>query len=121
MSDRRSKIINKIQARCHIVDTGFLINNHPSPCHIWQGPDSGTGRGGGYGRMCLDNQTVAVHLVVYTHYYGYIPKKKQIDHLCEQRRCCNPEHLELVTHLKNQKRRAERSKNKESQCPYSNQ
>ena len=29
--------------------------------------------------MSLDGQTVAVHLVVFTHYYGYIPGKKQID------------------------------------------
>ena len=74
------------------------------------GDGPGDGRGGGYGRMCLDGQTVAVHLVAYTHYYGYIPKTKQIDHLCEQRCCCNPQHLELVTHLRNQRRRAARRK-----------
>lgn len=51
--------------------------------------------------MSLDGQTVAVHLVVYTHYYGYIPGKKQIDHKCNQRLCCNPAHLQMVTHLKN--------------------
>lgn len=105
---RREAIIQKIEARCDILDLGFVLNDKPSPCHIWTGPDSGTGRGGGYGRMCLDGQTVATHLVTFTHYYGYIPGKKQVDHLCNNRLCCNPAHLELVTHKRNQRRRAKR-------------
>lgn len=108
--DRRQMVIEKIQARCAIEHTGFEINGKPSPCHLWTGPDSGNGKGGGYGRMHLDGQTVATHLVAYTHYFGYIPNKKQVDHLCNQRRCCNPQHLELVTHLQNQRRRAKRAK-----------
>jgi hypothetical protein len=107
--DRRSSILDRIMERVLVEDYGFLLNGKPSPCHIWQGPTSGEGKGGGYGRMSLNAQTVAVHLVVYTHYFGYIPGKKQIDHLCNQRLCCNPVHLELVTHLRNQRRRAARS------------
>lgn len=42
--------------------------------------------------------------------FGYIPGNKQVDHLCNQRLCCNPQHLELVTHQTNQRRRAARSK-----------
>lgn len=109
VADRRTTIIEKIEARCDIVDTGYFIDGKPSPCHLWTGPTSGDGRGGGYGRMSLNNQTVAVHLVAYTHYYGYIPSKKQVDHLCNNRLCCNPQHLELVTHLQNQRRRAKRA------------
>lgn len=109
-TDRRQMVIEKIEARCDIVDTGFRINNKASPCHLWTGPTSGSGRGGGYGRMCLDGQTVATHIVAYTHYFGYIPGKKQIDHLCNQRLCCNPQHLEMVTHLRNQRRRAARTR-----------
>lgn len=115
--NRRETIINKIEDRCDIQYTGFIIDGQPSPCHLWQGPTSGTGRGGGYGRMSLNGHTVAVHLVAYTHYHGYIPGNKQIDHLCNQRLCCNPQHLELVTHLKNQKRRANRSKEKTIEHP----
>lgn len=36
---------------------------------------------------------------------GYLPPKKHVDHLCRNRRCWNPEHLEAVTHKQNQKRR----------------
>lgn len=106
---RRTRILDRIKDRLSIEDRGFVFKGRPSPCHIWSGSDSGKGRGGGYGRMSLGGQTVAVHLVVYTHYYGYIPSKKQIDHLCNQRACCNPLHLEMVTHKQNQKRRVKRS------------
>lgn len=110
LDDRRNGIIKRIHERVLVVDNGFLVDGRPSPCHIWQGPTSGEGRGGGYGRMSLNGQTVAVHLVVYSHFYGYIPGKKQIDHLCNHRLCCNPTHLEMVTHKVNQKRRVARSK-----------
>ncbi|MNR64925.1 hypothetical protein D3C85_1877590 [compost metagenome] len=53
---------------------------------------------------------MAVHLVIYSHYYGYIPGKKQIDHRCNNRLCCNPAHLQMVSHLKNQQLRAKRTK-----------
>lgn len=107
---RRESIIEKVMARILVEDHGYRINGVPSPCHIWQGPTSGDGKGGGYGRMSLNGQTVAVHLVVYTHYFGYIPSTKQIDHLCNVRLCCNWQHLELVSHKRNQKRRAQRAK-----------
>lgn len=110
LAARREFIMSRIYERVEVQDLGFTLGGQPSPCHIWTGPDSGDGKGGGYGRMSLNSQTVAVHLVVYTHYYGYIPGKKQIDHLCNNRRCCNPVHLEMVSHLKNQRRRAKRAK-----------
>lgn len=112
LDDRRTGIMERILAKVTITDTGFILDDKPSPCFEWNGSDSGTGRGGGYGRMSLNGQTVAVHLVVYTHFYGYIPGKKQIDHLCNNRLCCNPAHLEMVSHLLNQKRRATRAKDK---------
>lgn len=110
--DRRDQIIEKISLRTEIIDNGFVVGDKPSPCFIWKGPTSGDGRGGGYGRMALDGQTVAVHIVSYTHFFGFIPGKKQVDHLCNHRRCWNPAHLDLVTHKQNQKRRDQRLKEK---------
>lgn len=111
ISSRRDEIMLRIHERVSVEDRGFVLDNKPSPCHIWTGQDSGEGRGGGYGRMSLNSQTVAVHRVVYTHFYGLIPGKKQIDHRCNNRLCCNPAHLEMVSHLRNQRLRAKRSKN----------
>ncbi len=102
LTERRKTIFEKIMSRVKI--------NSDSGCWEWQGPTSGTGRGGGYGRMSLDGQTVAVHIVMFCNFFGFIPGKKQIDHKCNNRICCNPDHLEMVTHLQNQKRRAQRKK-----------
>lgn len=97
MSERRLKIFSKILLRLNF--------DSPDGCWLWTGPTSGEGRGGGYPRMCLDGQTVAVHRVMFTHRHGYVPGKKQIDHKCRNRLCCNPDHLEIVTHKENQRRR----------------
>lgn len=98
-SSRRERIRAKVMANVEIdPETG---------CWNWTGPDSGDGRGGGYPRMCLDGQTVAVHRVMFTNEHGFIPGKKQIDHKCRNRLCVNPhpDHLEMVTHRENQKRK----------------
>lgn len=105
LPNRRKEVLQRIFERVDIRDLGFKLESLPSPCFIWTGPDSGTGRGGGYGRMSLNSQTVATHLVVYTHFYGYIPSKKQIDHKCRNRLCCNPAHLEMVSQKENCKSR----------------
>lgn len=57
--------------------------------------------------MKLSGQTVAVHRVSFTNANGYIPGKKQIDHVCRNRRCVNPDHLEMVTAKRNAIRRDE--------------
>lgn len=111
MLNRRHSIYDRIKQKIQVIHTGFELQNKPSPCHLWTGPTSGSGRGGGYGRMSLNSHTVATHLVVFVHFHGYIPGNRQVDHLCNQRLCCNPEHLELVSHVENQKRRAKRTKN----------
>src|SRR5574338_1089209 len=46
----------------------------------------------GYGLI-----TIAVHKLSYVMAKGKVPKGHVIDHLCRNRKCCNPEHLEAVT------------------------
>ena len=102
---RRDRIREKIMSRVEIVDAPDHMPAHLGPCCLWTGPTSGDGRGGDYPRMNLDGQTVAVHIVSWTNEHGFVPGKKQLDHLCRRRRCVNDQHLELVTHKQNQKRR----------------
>ena len=100
----RREIINRIVENIKICDQ--------TNCWVWQGATSGkedknkTGRG--YGRISIRGHTSAVHRVMYVCYYGYIPNKIQVDHLCFNRLCCNPEHLEAVTPKKNNKRKLKR-------------
>lgn len=104
---RRKSIIDRIVERCTMFGMGF-------GCWIWNGPTSGSGRGGGYARMSLNGRTVAVHKVVFTHFFGYIPGNRQVDHICNNRNCVNPLHLQLVSHKRNCKLRDERRANEDS-------
>lgn len=103
-------ILLRIQAKIHIRDLGFILNGISSPCHIWTGGTSGEGRGGGYGRVSIFGSTTAVHLFIWKRFKGAIRKGYQIDHMCNNRLCCNLLHLQMVTHLKNQRLRAKRAK-----------
>jgi hypothetical protein len=99
---RRERIREKVLAR--------VLIDEMTGCWVWQGPDSGTGRGGGYPRMSLDGGTVAVHKVMWIIENGPVPPRKQLDHECVQRMCVNPIHIQLVTHKRNQILRAARAR-----------
>lgn len=73
-------------------------------CWIWQGATSGSGRGGGYGRVKWDGVTQAVHKVVW-RIAGRRPLRRgeQLDHECRVRLCCNPAHLKPMYQPKNMK------------------
>lgn len=44
------------------------------------------------------------HVIFYIRYKGPIPDGLEIDHLCNNVRCVNPEHLEAKTHRANSRR-----------------
>jgi hypothetical protein len=48
--------------------------------------------------------TILVHRAVYEHLVGPIPHRHDLDHLCRTPACCNPLHLEPVTHAENMRR-----------------
>ena len=59
----------------------------------------------GYGILTFTNKKIKkkkyVHRLSYEHYKQEIPPKMTIDHLCRNRRCVNPDHLECVTNVEN--------------------
>lgn len=62
----------------------------------WE-PHYGTS-GTGYATMGLGNhKTVNVHRYLYQQVVGPVPSGLVLDHLCRNKRCCNPDHLEPVT------------------------
>lgn len=60
----------------------------------------------GYGRISRAGRDHYAHRVAYETLYGPIQDGLEIDHLCRNRSCANPEHLEAVTHVENCRRGA---------------
>ena len=58
----------------------------------------------GYGRFYLAGKGWLAHRWSYEHHVGPVPAGLQIDHLCRNRGCVNPEHMEPVTPAENVRR-----------------
>ncbi len=65
-------------------------------CWIWKGAQLE-----GYGIVRRDGKALRVHRLVWSSLYGPIPITKELDHVCRNTKCVNPDHLELVTHKEN--------------------
>ena len=51
----------------------------------------------GYGQFMWKGKPYYAHRFSYEFYKGEIPNELCIDHLCRNRKCVNPDHLEAVT------------------------
>lgn len=69
-------------------------------CWLWLGAI----QSGGYGNIRINKKSVKSHRFAYEELVGEIPKGMVIDHLCRNRRCVNPSHMEVVTFEENVKR-----------------
>ena len=69
-------------------------------CWIWTGYRNPKG----YGHVRHNGRKRLIHRITYEEIRGPVPEGLELDHLCRVRECCNPRHLEAVTHAENVRR-----------------
>lgn len=88
-------------------------SHYDNACWVWTGATSN-----GYGQVRRNGKLINVAVAAYEVRYGPIPAGLEIDHLCRNRPCWNPKHLEAVTHHENILRAVPYLYNtKKTQCP----
>jgi hypothetical protein len=82
--DPASRFVQKIE----ISDEG---------CWNWQAGLSHNG----YGKFTVNGSDVRAHRWSYSNFVGPIADGMTVDHLCNNRRCVNPDHLQTLTQTEN--------------------
>ncbi len=92
-----------------------IVKDDVAGCWVWVG-----GRNShGYGYIAIDGRMRGVHRVMWELHCGAVPAGLQLDHLCRNRVCCNPGHLEPVTMVENIRRgnRGTNGNERKTHCP----
>lgn len=77
-------------------------------CWIWCGAKGNSG----YGTFSLEGRMVGAHRVSYMLYVGEIPEGMEVDHICHNAPCVNPDHLRILTREQNNNNRTAQPRNK---------
>jgi hypothetical protein len=72
------------------------IINPDSGCWEWTGS-----KDHGYGSIHFRGKMIRAHRAAWRLWFGLIPNGLELDHLCRNRACVNPAHLEPVSHREN--------------------
>ena len=89
--------------KCRPVSDRLMEKVMPEPnsgCWLWIGGLDGKG----YGQIKHQGKHRRTHRIAYELFVGPVPQGLELDHLCRVRECCNPAHLEPVTHSVNMRR-----------------
>jgi len=81
-------------------DFAHLTRNGDDGCLVWTGCKDKKG----YGKVCREKTCQNAHRYIYRVYKGAIEEGHTVDHLCRNRACVNPDHLEAVPHIINVRR-----------------
>jgi hypothetical protein len=79
------EMLDRFTARIVFTDT----------CWLWKGNKNRNGYGMFTTAWNMGYEAFA-HRIMWEEYYGFIPRSYTIDHMCGQKGCVNPKHLQLM-------------------------
>lgn len=85
-----AEVLKRVLAKCQVM---------PSGCWEWQGFRHAVPRH--YGGTAHRGKSWRAHRLVFSLAKGPIPEGMIVMHSCDNPPCCNPDHLNLGTHLQN--------------------
>ena len=100
--------IRFIQGHQHKTEPAYTVDSDTG-CWNWHSVSVH-----GYGQVRIEGRKRPAHRVMYEKLNGAIPDGMVLDHLCRNRRCVNPEHLEAVSSGENTRRSPIRTKLKQA-------
>lgn len=84
------------------------VDKRPDGCWVWTGTQSR-----GYGQIILSGRVIRVHRYSWFLHKGVWPDPRlTLDHLCRNKACVNPDHLEEVSAKENVRRAQEDTRTK---------
>jgi len=90
-----------MRKRVEVIERLLSKVDKTGDCWNWTGSVSSSGYGQITGYIGNKKKNFITHRLAYKHYLGKIPDGYTIDHLCQNRLCQNPDHLEAVTQREN--------------------
>ena len=96
----RKGIGQDIKSIMRRFNQGYIIAKNG--CWDWQGYVDKTG----YAGFLVNHKRLLVHRFSYEIFNGHIPNGITVDHICKNRKCVNPWHLDLTTRFENVQRGA---------------
>ena len=95
-----------LRERTRFVLADRLYEDPKTGCWQWTRGRTGSGYGAYSFTFAGRHRTYRVHRLVYELALGPIPDGLTLDHLCANRLCANPDHLEPVTAGENSRRKS---------------
>lgn len=123
------KQLNFVEQRYHdlfyskIDKNGRINTDLPTYKHLTQcWAHNASASSSGYGQIMIDGKTWNLHRLSYVIHNGFptLTYLQQILHACDNKECCNPEHLSLGTNSDNVIQCNERIKQVEARVPLKN-